>query len=43
MPANNLDLYRFFRFILDAGADERLSPDRLIPAMKSAGYSFGTP
>ena len=24
MPSNNLDLYRFIRFLLDAGADERL-------------------
>ena len=37
MPSNNLDLYRFIRFVLDAGADERLSPDNLIPAMQAAG------
>lgn len=41
MPSNNLDLYRFFRFLLDAGADERLSPDRLIPAMREAGARIG--
>ncbi len=41
MPSNNLDLYRFFRFLLDAGADERLSPDRLIPAMREAGAEIG--
>ena len=41
MPSNNLDLYRFFRFLLDAGADERLSPDRLIPAMREAGAEVG--
>jgi hypothetical protein len=41
MPSNNLDLYRFFRFLLDAGADERLSPDRLIPAMREAGADIG--
>ena len=34
MPSNNLDLYRFIRFLLEAGADERLSPDTLIPAMR---------
>ena len=41
MPSNNLDLYRFIRFVLDAGADERLSPDRLIPAMQQAGAPLG--
>jgi hypothetical protein len=41
MPSNNLDLYRFIRFLLDAGADERLSPDRLIPAMNNAGPRLG--
>ena len=40
MPSNNLDLYRFIRFVLDAGADERLSPDRLIPAMQAAGANL---
>jgi hypothetical protein len=41
MPSNNLDLYRFIRFLLDAGADERLSPDRLIPAMAKSGGELG--
>ena len=41
MPSNNLDLYRFIRFLLDAGADERMSPDKLIPAMQQAGASLG--
>ena len=27
MPSNNLDLYRFIRFVLDVGADEKLAPD----------------
>ena len=40
MPSNNLDLYRFIRFILDAGADERLSADTLIPAMEKTGTKF---
>jgi len=37
MPSNNLDLYRFIRFILDAGADEKLTPDILLPAMEKTG------
>ena len=43
MPSNNLDLYRFIRFLLDAGADERLVAgqadpgDRTRPAAGSAG------
>jgi mono/diheme cytochrome c family protein len=41
MPANHLDLYRFIRFVLDAGVDERLKAERLIPAMKEAGATFG--
>jgi mono/diheme cytochrome c family protein len=41
MPSNNLDLYRFIRFILDAGIDERLKPQTLIPAMQAAGADFG--
>jgi len=41
MPSNNLDLYRFIRFLLDAGADERLSPDSLILAMNKAGPKLG--
>src|SRR5262249_6906223 len=40
MPSNNLDLYRFSSFVLAAGADERLGPDRLIPAMQAAGANF---
>jgi hypothetical protein len=41
MPSNNLDLYRFIRFLFDAGADERLSPDRLIPAINATGEKLG--
>src|SRR5262249_36473461 len=41
MPSNNLDLYRFIRFLLDAGANERLSADRLIPAMNATGPKLG--
>jgi hypothetical protein len=41
MPSNNLDLYRFIRFVLDAGAHERLAPDTLIPAMRAAGAGLG--
>jgi len=37
MPSNNLDLERFIRFLLDAGADERMSADSLIAAMNTAG------
>jgi cytochrome c5 len=37
MPSNNLDLHRFIRFLLDAGADERLAPEQLIPAMQASG------
>jgi mono/diheme cytochrome c family protein len=40
MPSNNLDLYRFISFVLSAGADERLGPDTLIPAMQAAGANF---
>ncbi len=31
----------FIRFLLNAGADERLSPDKLIPAMKASGAHIG--
>ena len=41
MPSNNLNLYRFIRFVLDAGVDERLKAERLIPAMQEAGAKFG--
>src|SRR5262249_28170365 len=41
MPSNNLNLYGFIGFILDAGVDERLKPDRLIPAMQAAGANLG--
>jgi mono/diheme cytochrome c family protein len=41
MPSNNLDLHRFVAFLLEAGADERLSPDRLIPAMNETGPRLG--
>ncbi|HEY6604541.1 MAG TPA: cytochrome c, partial [Xanthobacteraceae bacterium] len=40
MPSNNLNLYGFIRFILDAGVDERLKPDKLIPAVQVAGANL---
>jgi len=41
MPSNNLDLHRFLAFLLEAGADERLSPDRLITAINEIGPKLG--
>jgi len=41
MPSNNLNLHRFIRFVLEAGVDERLKAERLIPAMQQAGATFG--
>ena len=41
MPANNFDIYRFIRFVLEAGVDERLRAETLIPAMRQAGAKFG--
>jgi mono/diheme cytochrome c family protein len=41
MPSNNLDLYRFIRFILDAGVDERLKAETLIPAVQASGADLG--
>ena len=41
MPSNNLDLYRFIRFILDIAADERITSDTLFPAMRRQGAHFG--
>jgi hypothetical protein len=41
MPSNNLYLERFIRFLLDAGADERLSPDNLIKAINDTGPKLG--
>jgi mono/diheme cytochrome c family protein len=43
MPANNFDIYRFIRFVLDAGVDERLAAETLIPAMQEAGAKFSFP
>jgi hypothetical protein len=40
MPSNNLDLHRFIAFILAIADDDRLSADRLIPAMEKAGAQF---
>jgi hypothetical protein len=40
MPSNNLDLHRFIRFVLNLAGDERLSPDKLIPAMQKEGAHF---
>jgi hypothetical protein len=41
MPSNNLDLYRFIRFLFDAAADERLSPDKLIAEINKTGPKLG--
>jgi mono/diheme cytochrome c family protein len=41
MPSNNLDLYRFVRFLLDAATDVRLAPDNLLAKMEEAGADFG--
>ena len=41
MPSNNLNLYRFIRFILDVATDESISPDELFPAMRREGARFG--
>ena len=41
MPSNNLKLERFIRFLLDAGADERLSAEKLIPAINKTGPELG--
>jgi hypothetical protein len=40
MPSNNFDIYRFIRFVLEAGVDERLAAPTLIPAMEQAGAKF---
>ena len=40
MPSNNLNLYRFIRFVLDLGTAEQISPDNLIPAMEREGARF---
>ena len=40
MPANNFDIYRFIKFVLDAGVDERLAAETLIPTMQQAGAKF---
>jgi hypothetical protein len=42
MPSNNLNLYRFIRFLLDAGADQRMSPDSLIAAIDADGPKLGS-
>jgi hypothetical protein len=41
MPSNNLYLERFIRFLLNAGADERLSPDKLIAEINKTGPKLG--
>jgi mono/diheme cytochrome c family protein len=41
MPSNNLDLHRFVAFLLNFGADERLSPDRLIATINETGPKLG--
>jgi hypothetical protein len=40
MPSNNLNLYRFIRFVLSLADDERISPDMLFPAMQKQGARF---
>ena len=41
MPSNNLYLVIFIRFLLNAGADERLSPDKLIAEINKTGPKLG--
>jgi hypothetical protein len=41
MPSNNLYMEKFIRFLLEAGADERLSPQKLIPAINKSGPRLG--
>lgn len=41
MPSNNLDLYGLIRMLLDAGADEKMSPDKLLPAIEKTNGRFG--
>jgi mono/diheme cytochrome c family protein len=40
MPSNNLNLHGFIRFVIEAGVDERLKAERLIPAIQEAGAQF---
>lgn len=41
MPANTLDLYGFFAFLLDAADDMALAPERLFEAMAATGTELG--
>ena len=41
MPANNLDLYGFFAFLLRAADDVALAPERLFEAMAASGTELG--
>jgi len=41
MPANNLDLDRFFSFLLEAADDMALAPERLFEAMAATGTDLG--
>lgn len=41
MPSNNLDLYRFIRFLLAAANDDRLAPDRLLARLEASQGRFG--
>jgi hypothetical protein len=34
MPANTVDLWKFFKFLMDAAADRRFTPEVLIPHMQ---------
>jgi hypothetical protein len=35
MPANTVDLWRFFKFLMDAAADERFTAETLLPHMEA--------
>jgi hypothetical protein len=41
MPANNLDMHGFIRFLLEAAVDERFTPTYLLPAIEEAGGKLG--
>ncbi len=41
MPSNNLDFYGFIRTLLEVGADERLTADTVLAAMREDGERLG--
>jgi mono/diheme cytochrome c family protein len=41
MPAHQLDLHGFTRFVLDAAVDPRMAPDPLRAAMRDSGHGLG--